>query len=239
VDNELEVIRHQMEEKRASLAEKLDVLEDQVLGMVHEATSAVSGTVRDVTGAVDSVKENIHETVESIKETFNFSDKIRQHPWLAIGGGFAAGFAGALLLGSSSRKPVPPRQFAPRKETNGFASGPARTPVTDHQPAASSEPASPLATAASEALHTIKGMAVGTLLGVLTELVGDMVPATLKPEVEKLFGDLNTHLGGKELHKINLSSGGASESPPSKGGTHDSWQQAEMGRSVGSAQRQG
>jgi ElaB/YqjD/DUF883 family membrane-anchored ribosome-binding protein len=240
VDNELEVIRHQMEEKRASLADKLDALEDQVLETVHEAATAMTSTVRDVTGVVDSVKDNIHETVESIKETFNLSDRIRRHPWASVAGAFASGFAGAFLLSRSSRQQEPPQPTPPRRETNGFAHGPVRAPVTDQQPAASSsEQTSPLGIAVTEALNTIKGMAVGTLLGVLNEVVGDAVPASMKPEVEQLFGDLNTRLGGKALHKLVFPSGASNESEPSKGGTHEPGKQAEVGRTLGSAQRQG
>jgi len=251
VDNELEVIRQQMEQKRASLTGKLDALEEQVLGTVHEATAAVSNTVRDVTEAVDTVKDNIqetveavkdniHETVETVKETFNISDRIRQHPWIALGGGFAAGFVGAMLIGSSSR---PRRSYQPtyrRPETNGTPPEPVQT--TGYEPKAS-EPSSgltsQLGTAATEVLNTIKGMAVGTLMGVLSEVVGDVVPSSLKSEVNNLFSTLNTHLGGKELYKLDLSTGQSNASDTSKGDQNDHGNQAEMGRTVGSAQGQG
>jgi ElaB/YqjD/DUF883 family membrane-anchored ribosome-binding protein len=236
VDNELEVIRHQMEQKRASLADKLDALEEQVLETVHEATSAVSNTARDVTEVVDSVKENIqetvdavkenvHETVESIKETFNVRDKISQHPWVALGGGFAAGFAGGMLLGPSPRTRSTSSTSYGRPETFTPQPEPVRTPAatsfreTPSEPRASasrasehtSEWASQLGSAASEALNTLKGMAVGTLMGVLSEMVGQAVPGTMKQEVNKLFTDLNSRLGGKELYKIDLFDGSSEQ----------------------------
>jgi len=251
VDNELEVIRHQMEEKRASLADKLDALETQVLGTVHEATSAVSHTVRDVTEVVDTVKdniqetvaavkENINETVESVKETFNINDKIRQHPWIALGGAFAAGFAGAMLVGSSSRTRRVPRANYRLPET--FSPPPEPVRAAETQPRAS-EPSSALTsqlgTAATEALNTIKGMAVGTLMGVLSEVVTEWVPSTLKQEVNNLFSNLNTHLGGKELYKPDFSTSQAAPDNSSKGDTNDHGNQTEMGRPMGSAQGQG
>jgi len=255
VDNELEVIRHQMEEKRASLADKLDALEEQVLETVHEATSAVTHTVRDVTEAVDTVKdniketvetvkENIHETVETVKETFNFNEQFRKHPWIVLGGGFAAGFAGALLLGGSSRKKETPEPTYRRPETNGTPYEPVRNLVkepraSEPESSSSSGLTSQLGTAATEALNTIKGMAVGTLMGVLSEVVREYVPSSLKEEVEKLFGNLNTHLGGKELYKFDLSAGQSGDADRSKGEANDSGNQAEMGRSLGSAQGQG
>jgi len=251
VDNELEVIRHQMEEKRASLADKLDALESQVLGTVHDATSAVSHTVRDVTEVVDTVKDNIqetvaavkdniHETVESVKETFNVSDKIRQHPWIALGGGFAAGFAGAMLLESSPRTRRVPRASYRRPET--FAPPPEPVRAAETQPRASETSSgltSQLGTAATEALNKIKGMAVGTLMGVLSEVVSEWIPTSLKPEVEGLFSNLNTHLGGKQLYKPDFSTSQATPEDNSKGETNVHGNQTEMGRPLGSAQGQG
>jgi ElaB/YqjD/DUF883 family membrane-anchored ribosome-binding protein len=257
VDNELEVIRDQMEEKRASLSDKLDALEGHVLETVHGATSAVSNTVRDVSetvGAVkeniqdtvDAVKENIQETVNAVKDTFNVSEKIRQHPWLAVGGAFAGGLVGALLLGSSSRKREDSKQ-TPRpygtngtNGTNGTSSEPIQATVkAARESDTSSGLTSQLGTVATEALNTFKGMAIGTLMGVLGEVVGDMLPASLKEEADKLFGELNTSLGGKGPYKPDLAATQSNPTEPSKGDDYDFGHQAEMARTMGPASRQG
>ena len=107
MDNELEVIRHQMEEKRASLADKLDALENQVIGkvqdttaevtnIVHEVKESVTEVVQGVKSTVDSVTEGVQDTVESVKDTFDFREHIRRNPWLGGRGAVAAGFAGRL-----------------------------------------------------------------------------------------------------------------------------------------------
>jgi ElaB/YqjD/DUF883 family membrane-anchored ribosome-binding protein len=247
VDNELEVIRHQMEEKRASLADKLDALQEQVLETVHEATSAVTNTVRDVTDVVDTVKENIQETVdtvkgkveetvESVKETFNVSEKIREHPWVALGGGFAVGLAGGIFLGSSSRGRGNYSSSSYRSEPY---SPPEPVRSSTRQPQASESSSgltSQLGTAATEALNTVKGMAIGTLMGVLNELVGQAVPATMKSEVEKLFGDLNSRLGGKELYKLDFLTGSTGDDA-TRSETNAYGNPTEMGRPMGSARR--
>jgi len=245
VDNELEVIRHQMEAKRASLADKLDALENQVLETVHEATSAVSHIAKDVTDVVDNVTEDIQETVQSVKDSLDIGDKIRQNPWAAIGGAFAVGFAGAYLLGSSKRSEhTHSGLHFPR--TNGFTppAEPARAfaPESPKETAKeSSEPSSSLTslfgTVGSEALQQIKGMAVGTLMGVLAEVVTDVVPTSLKDEVTNLMTDLNTQLGGKALYKLDTPAPGSHSGEPTKGDTSGDRNQAEVGRSVGSAQR--
>jgi len=206
VDNELEVIRHQMEEKRASLAEKLGVLEDEVLQTVHQATAAVSNTVQGVTDAVDTVKETVEQTVESVKESLDFREAIRQHPWTAVGVSFAAGVAGGLLLESGPPQRGSSRPAYPR--TNGFSPESSSRAPGNGASASSSAPTSSLGSAGAEVFQTIKGMAIGTLMGVLNKVVGDAVPASLKPDVSRMFEEVNTHLGGKALYSFDSSDEG-------------------------------
>jgi ElaB/YqjD/DUF883 family membrane-anchored ribosome-binding protein len=203
VDNELEVIRHQMEEKRASLAEKLGTLEDEVLQTVHQATAAVSNTVHDVTDAVENVKETVEQTVESVKESLDFRDAIRQHPWTAVGVSFAAGVAGGLLL----ETPSPQQAFsrAANPQTNGFSSESSSRASGNGASSSSSALTSSLGSAGAEVLQTIKGMAISTLMGVLTKVISDVVPAALKGDVNTLFDDLNNRLGGKKLYSFDSS----------------------------------
>jgi ElaB/YqjD/DUF883 family membrane-anchored ribosome-binding protein len=202
VDNELEVIRHQMEEKRASLAEKLGVLEDEVLQTVHQATAAVHDTVQGVTEAVDTVKQTVEQTVESVKESLDFRDAIRQHPWTAVGVSFAAGVAGGMLLETPSPGAAPSRARYP--QTNGFPSESNRAPGNGASES-SSALTSTLGTAGAEAFQSIKGMAIGTLMGVLNKVVSDMVPPTMKADVHNLFEDFNTRLGGTKLYEFSTS----------------------------------
>jgi ElaB/YqjD/DUF883 family membrane-anchored ribosome-binding protein len=105
VDHELEVIRGQMEETRASLADKLEALESQVLGTVHSATETVSSAVEgakevvaSVTEGAKNVVETVTETVESVKESLSVSRLVDRHPWVSMGVSVAAGFAAAQLL---------------------------------------------------------------------------------------------------------------------------------------------
>jgi ElaB/YqjD/DUF883 family membrane-anchored ribosome-binding protein len=229
VDNELEVIRHQMEEKRASLADKIDALENQVLEIVHETgdqvtnivqevTSGVSDVVKTVETVVDDVKstantmtEGLEQTVESVKETFNVSEHIRQHPWLALGGAFVAGLAGGYLTGSSSERSsdrwsgsggsrgwsepslstfTPPAPApAPRVEQE-------QEPARDQQPESDST-WSVFGDAGKQALDLLKETAIGTLMGVLGQVVSNALPATLKSDASNILRDLTTKLGGR------------------------------------------
>lgn len=126
MDNETEVILGQMEGTRASLAQKLETLENQVVGTLQEATSTVSETVNQVSetvnqvkdavtdtvetvketveGTVDTVKETVQGTVDSVKETLDIRRQVEKHPWLMFGGAFAVGYLSAWVL----------RQYGPR-----------------------------------------------------------------------------------------------------------------------------
>jgi len=229
VDNELEVIRHQMEEKRASLADKIDALENQVLEIVHETgdqvtnivqevKSGVGDVVKTVENVVDDVKstantvtEGFEQTVESVKETFNVSDHIRQHPWLALGGAFVAGLAGGYLTGSSSERSSDrwSGSWGSRGWTEPSVStytpppeAPPARAEREEEPARYQQPESDstwsvLGDAGQQALNMLKETAIGTLMGVLGQVVSNALPATLKSEASNILRDLTTKLGGK------------------------------------------
>jgi ElaB/YqjD/DUF883 family membrane-anchored ribosome-binding protein len=261
VDNELEVIRHQMEEKRASLAEKIDALENQVLDIVHETgdqvtniveevksgvgevvnevKSTVETVVSDVKSTANTLTEGVENTVESVKETFNVSDHIRQHPWLALGGAFAVGVVGGYLTGGSSERRSEGRQgqgwtepslstFAPRSEEPREPE-PARSPAAESGESAWSV----LGDAGKQALDKLKEAAIGTLMGVLGQVVVNALPATLKSDASNIVRDLTTKLGGKvidvgewlegdrtEQNRPESGSGGNGAEP---GGARDPW----------------
>jgi len=260
VDNELEVIRHQMEEKRASLADKLDALENQVIDQVHDTTkevtnivhevkegisdvvqevkSTVGTVVEDVKSTAESVTDGVKETVESVKDTFDFREHIRRHPWLSLGGAFAAGFAGAYLFAPSSRTsrtgswqphPAAPESLsdlsAPRREETPSRPEPAPKQggsTTDHL-------LSVLGETGTQALTKVKELAVGTLMGLLGEVIANSLPANLKSEASNLMNDLTTKLGGKIID--------FSKNQPTEGERNDNGHQAEVGGAVGSVQR--
>jgi len=119
MDHESEVIKQQMEQTRASLAEKLETLEEHVTSTVRNTTDAVAGTVEavketvestvdSVKGAVENTVNTVSESVENVKETvvetFDFSHHMQQHPWLMLGGGVLAGYLGGCLLSKSARQ---------------------------------------------------------------------------------------------------------------------------------------
>jgi ElaB/YqjD/DUF883 family membrane-anchored ribosome-binding protein len=97
-----EVIRRQMEAQRASLAEKLETLENKIVRTVDEAREAVAETVQtvkdSVQSSVETVKDTVSSSVETVKETFDVRLQVQRHPWAMFGSSIALGFAAGWAL---------------------------------------------------------------------------------------------------------------------------------------------
>jgi ElaB/YqjD/DUF883 family membrane-anchored ribosome-binding protein len=109
---------HALEDTRAAITEKLDILETRVRETVEGAQSSVEEIVENVKdivdttveavrqgvegaqttveGVVETVKDTVGETVETVKRTLDVPYQVDQHPWLMFGGAALAGY----LLGS-------------------------------------------------------------------------------------------------------------------------------------------
>jgi ElaB/YqjD/DUF883 family membrane-anchored ribosome-binding protein len=215
VDSELEVIRDEMEQTRANLADKLGALENQVRETVSGATEAVSSTVEGVKGVVETVSE----TVESVTETFNLSKQVEQHPWMAVGAAVAVGFVAAQVLERWGQPSPAPGAPQPTPRPTNFSAIPLQ-PV--HQPAPAPEAAraeshgeSLFGSLGHKALDSLKdvlpdtkevmgtvvssvsGLAVGSLMGLIRELAATQLPAEWQGEATKLIDQVTTQLGGK------------------------------------------
>jgi ElaB/YqjD/DUF883 family membrane-anchored ribosome-binding protein len=102
-----EVIRQKMQEARNSLTDKLEVLEESVVGTVSETADVVKETVETVKDTVEAtaetVKETVQEGVDTVRHWLDFSGHTRQHPWLMMAG--AAGFGFILETILVGRRP--------------------------------------------------------------------------------------------------------------------------------------
>jgi len=242
VDNELEVIRNQMEQTRSSLADKLEALETQVRGTVEGATSAVTNTVENVQETVENVKEGVQEAVgsvvDSVKETFNVRRHVERHPWAMFGGAVMLGAFAGILVGNRSRRR---RAAAPAAvETVGDAPArPAHRNGHGHGNGhGGSRKAAKAASTPTEAeggpfqssLRALKSLAIGTLMGALRDVLVKAVPSNVASELAGVVDDMTTKLGGKTLRRSEETD----ESGTGEGGTHDVGSDAaEMGRPLG------
>jgi len=207
-----EVIRRQMEQTRSSLAEKLEELEQKVTGTVEEATSAVSDTVQEakeaVSETIDTVKETVESTVDSVRETLDLSCQVQRHPWAMVGGSVALGFLGGLLLGPAhARRQAaadflagPEPEAEPVRAASHGWSPPRPEPETDHEPAREERGwLDWLQSTFGSEINKLKGMAIGTLAGVVRDMVAEAVPENLKPMLTDVINNVTTKLGGETI----------------------------------------
>jgi ElaB/YqjD/DUF883 family membrane-anchored ribosome-binding protein len=204
-------IRQQMEQTRESLQSKLVTLQQQVKDTVQEATGAVEAvketvvTVKDtVQGTVETVKDTVQDTVDTVqeavgtvKDSLDLGRHVQEHPWLMVGGAALVGFVGTRLL-SRIGEPAPtasPAQPKPAQRNGHAASIHASAPP---------EPKRTwwdmLGEHYGDELTKLKGLAVGTVGGVVREMVVANVGPALADQVKEVLDSFTTKLGGKVIN---------------------------------------
>jgi ElaB/YqjD/DUF883 family membrane-anchored ribosome-binding protein len=118
LEQSIEETRQDIEDKRASMSEKLELLEERVRDTLEETRSTVEGIVENVKETVDetvgavketvegarstvdnlvgNVKETMDETATMVKKSFDLNYQVEQRPWVMLGGSVFVGY----LLGS-------------------------------------------------------------------------------------------------------------------------------------------
>jgi ElaB/YqjD/DUF883 family membrane-anchored ribosome-binding protein len=233
MDHETEVIKHQMEETRASLTEKLETLEHQVVDTVQDATQVASNTVETVkevvedvkdavTGTVETVKEKVEETVETVKHTLDLKAQVQRHPWPMMGGSVAVGFLLGKLVGrmtarEESPAPAPlPAAAHPVRLHNG------KGRVSRSEEKAAEKRASEkgwlgsLTESMGPELAKLKGLAIGATLGIVRDVVTQAVPEELGAKLSEVMNDITVKLGGEPIRGPLLQS-----SSTEQGSEHD------------------
>jgi ElaB/YqjD/DUF883 family membrane-anchored ribosome-binding protein len=238
----------------AGVTETVTSVKDAVEGTVQNVAEAVTGTVESVKETVSTVGEKASEPVEAVRHAFNLSEQVRNHPWAWVGGSVVAGFIGGKLL--------LPRRRTPEAESfihgGGYYAGPAEPPQqpstdwTRAQEADRSEESrgsslpswlGSLFQNFGGEISKLKGLAVGTLFGVVRDMVAQSLPETLKDKVTDVINDMTEKAGGQTIQGPVLgesqqdSSGADRESEPAKGGDRGQSNPTAMDRPMGTAER--
>lgn len=213
MENETELIRDQMAETRSALTEKLDKLQDHVLGTVEGTTRSVTETVEAVQEAVQdtvgTVKESVQETVESVKSAFDLSEQMNKHPWLMMGGAVAVGYLGGRMLLGHDYTALPPA-------SNGSA--PRRPPSrTESATAAVSATAGWLEELAAPLLKQAEQMALGVLAGVAADLVHNSAPEGVRGQLNEMVEKFASSVGTTPIRGL-FAGDQAGQGPGSPGG---------------------
>ncbi len=203
MSDEPEVIRQEMDETRSSLTDKIGQLEQHVVDTVHEASAGVKQTVEAVKETVQSVRDSVGETVDSVKESFSIPGQVERHPWAMMAGTAGLGFLAGYIFMAPSPKTQPAPFRAPRKSGNGMHKS------TPAMPSSFADVAPPtaepegvlhqLTRTFENEINQIKGLAIGTLAGVVRDLVGSTIPEMMRSPVEEVFNNLTVKLGGQPV----------------------------------------
>jgi len=199
MENHTEVIRQQMTETRASLSDKLEALEEQVLSTVQDTRETVSETVEEVKEAVENTVETVTDTVQqsvtAVKETLDIRRHVENHPWAMMAGAMAVGYIGTTLLLPRSTSPaVEGSSTNDRLSTPVFASDSGSTRSEGNSWLSS------LTQALGPSLEKLKRLAIGTTTGVVTDLLLSAAPESLRKNFGEVFDQITTSLGGEPIH---------------------------------------
>lgn len=164
MDKRSDDIRQDIEQTRASLDEKIDMLENKA------------------TEVVDQVKTTATDTIDTVKQTFDVKKQVSDRPWIALGAALAAGYIlGNLGNDKDESSSSPSYQGAGvAYDYNQHAnSGPS---TMDTLKAKSGDFLSQF----DDEIDLLKVAAMTTLSGFIRDSARDLVPA-LGPQIERLL----------------------------------------------------
>jgi ElaB/YqjD/DUF883 family membrane-anchored ribosome-binding protein len=190
-------MREEIDCTRSDLADKLEALEDRVMGSVQSAQETVEDSIQIA-----------RDTVATVKRTFDIKHHVEQYPWAMMGGSFVAGLALSTLF--QRRGSV---QSADRQGRNGTASstrpalhteqhGDGRFATAAPPPQFHSAP--PSRTGFLDMFHDdiakVKGMALAYVMGLARDALRDYVPR-LAPQINAVMDSVTTKLGGEPVQQ--------------------------------------
>lgn len=111
-----------IENTRAVMAEKIDMIEDRVnetmegtkstIDNVMHKVKDVQGTIEDAKSTVDNlletIKQTMEETMERVKSTASLIEQVDQNPWIMFGSAVLTGY----ILSSLNRGAPSGRSYA-------------------------------------------------------------------------------------------------------------------------------
>lgn len=192
-------MRQEIDCTRSAMADKLEALEDRVMG-----------TVQDAQETVEDSMQMARDTVATVKRNFDIRYQVEQHPWAMVGGGFLVGLAlGSLLLRARRRSQQATNQLAGNETSpaDNLSCSIAEQHGNDLAPAAAALP--PQSTSACrpgffgqfhEEIAKVKGMALGYVMGLARDSLKDAAPQ-LAAQISDVMNSVTTKLGGKPVQQ--------------------------------------
>jgi ElaB/YqjD/DUF883 family membrane-anchored ribosome-binding protein len=190
-------MRQDIDCTRAAMADKLEALEDRVMGTVQSAQETVEDSL-----------QMAKDTMATVKRNFDLKYQVEQHPWAMVGGCFLAGLAlGGLFLRVRRRSSQAPQRLAgngaplaegPRlfAEQRGNGSVASAAPPLRSQSMSASRPA--FFDRFQEEIDKVKGMAIGYVMGLARDSIKHAVPQ-LASQIDDVMNSVTTKLGSKPV----------------------------------------
>jgi len=224
-----ELIQQQMDETRSNLADKLGQLSQQITGTVEKVSEQVEDTVEAVSDTVEAVAETTQDTVHAVQEAFNLPKHIQNYPWLWFGGSLVLGFLGGrMLLGGSRREARDDEHdHFDLRMPSSFDTTPPRSDVADTSgwdASSLEEAAQPTSQTAGDSrrreessqegseswlgsltekfgpqIDTLKQLALGSVFGVVRDMVAQAVPESMKRDLAGVIDEMTESAGGKPI----------------------------------------
>ncbi len=210
-------IRHQMEETRSDLTNKLEALEQKVMDTVADAQSAVTDTVETVKQSVDrtvqAVQDTVQDTVDSVKHALDLERHVQRHPWAMLLGSLAAGYVLGRLL---SRRRRVTREVIQSPAEAWPAAPEAGRRLLDVRPNGTRSPPMPpvpqpcvpepslyheVTEKFAPEIQKLKSLAIGTLMSLARDMVTQSVAPPLGLELEQVIDRVTSKLGGMPLSR--------------------------------------
>jgi ElaB/YqjD/DUF883 family membrane-anchored ribosome-binding protein len=188
-------MREEIDCTRSDLADKVEALEDRVMGTVRSAQETVEDSIQ--------IAKN---TVAAVKRTFDFKHHVERHPWAMVGGCFLAGLALSVLFQRVFRRPRQTPDRLAGKET-AFSASPAlpagqrgngslatAAPPPQYQSPPPSRPG--LFDLFHDEIAKVKGMAIGYVMGLARDAIKEAVPQQAA-QIDGVMNSVTTKLGGE------------------------------------------
>jgi ElaB/YqjD/DUF883 family membrane-anchored ribosome-binding protein len=220
-------IQREMEQTRASLTEKLETLEQKVVGTVEEATAVASQTVESiketvatvnetvketvtavnetvkesvetVKGTVSAVEETVKESVETVKDWFDINAHTQEHPWLVMGGSVAVGYCLGTFFKPISQAASTAVTSMYQTEAPTHHNGGARRQAEQEHAQTKPSWMDRLSEWAPE-IDKLKSLALGVLFGTIREVVVQAVPEHIGEQIKDVFDSAAKKVGGKPI----------------------------------------
>jgi ElaB/YqjD/DUF883 family membrane-anchored ribosome-binding protein len=173
-------MREGIHNTRADMADKLEALENRMIGTVQSAQETVQDSI-----------QSAKDAVASVKRTFDIKHQVEEHPWAMVGGCVLAGLAVGYYIPSRSPRVSSIPEIVPESDN-------ADPPPTPPAPAA---PPPSLLEPFQDEIDKVKGMAIGFVMGLVRDSLKVSAPQ-LAPNIDQLMNGLTTKLGGTTVDPL-------------------------------------